>query len=324
MKKRRLGSTGLEVSAIGLGCMGMSETYGSASDNESVKTILTALENGVTMLDTADKYGKGHNEKLISKALKEWNDDIIIATKFGFDSDKGDNIINGRPEYVKKAVEASLKRLDIDYIDLYYYHRLDKSVPIEETVGAMAELVKEGKIGYIGLSEMSSATIKRASKIHPVTAVQSEYSLWSREVESEMLETLKNLGIGFVPYSPLGRGFLSENFSFSDNDVRKFFPRFQKENYKQNKKLIEDMNKISKDLGITTAQLSLAWVLSRDENIVPIPGTKRITYLLENIQAVDIVLTSEIINKLDKIFNIDNIMGERYPDILKGLQDDSI
>lgn len=323
MKKRKLGISGLEVSAVGLGCMGMSKTYGNADDNESIKTILTALENGITMLDTADKYGTGHNEKLISKALKEWNNEVIIATKFGFDPDKGENIINGRPEYVKKAVEASLKRLDVDYIDLYYYHRLDKNVPIEETVGAMTELIKEGKVGHIGLSEMSSSTIKRADKIHPITAVQSEYSLWSREVENDIFDTLKELGIGFVSYSPLGRGFLSEKFDFSDNDVRKFFPRFQGENYEHNKKIIKEMNNIAENLGITTTQLSLAWILSRDENIVPIPGTKRISYLLENIRAIDIVLTSEIINKLDKIFKTGNIMGERLPEVLKYLRDDS-
>lgn len=235
------------------------------------------------MLDTADKYGNGRNEILISKALKEWNDKVIIATKFGFDFEKGDFIINGGPEYVKKAVEASLKRLNRDYIDLYYYHRLDKDVPIEDTAGAMTELVKEGKVHYIGLSEMLSKTIKRAVKIHPITAVQSEYSLWTKDVEKELLVTLNKLGIGFVAYSPLERGFLSEKFEFSDNDIRKFFPRFQGVNYEHNKDLVEKMKNIARNLGITTAQLSLAWVLVKDKNIVPIPGTKRISYLLENI-----------------------------------------
>ena len=324
MKKRILGVNGLEVSAIGLGCMGMSQSYGSAADNESVKTILSALENGITMLATADKYGNGHNEKLISKALKEWSDDVIIATKFGFDFEKGDFIINGRPEYVKKSVEASLKRLGRDYIDLYYYHRLDKEVPIEETVGAMAELVKEGKVHHIGLSEMSSKTIERAAKIHTITAVQSEYSLWTKDVEKELLVTLNKLGIGFVAYSPLGRGFLSEKFEFSDDDARKFFPRFQGENYEHNRNLIEKMNNLAGDLGITTAQLSLAWVLSKDKNIVPIPGTKRISYLLENIRATDIELNEEIISELDKMFNTGSIMGERFPDILLKQLDENV
>ena len=321
MKKRILGTNGLEVSAIGLGCMGMSQAYGISNNEEMrndekyIKTIITALEAGITMLDTADRYGNGHNEELISKALKQWNGDVIVATKFGFDMDKGNNIVNGRPEYVKKAIESSLKRLDRDYVDLYYYHRLDKDVPIEDTVDAMAKLVKEGKIRHIGLSEVSSETIKKASQVHPIAAVQSEYSLWTREVENNIFETLNNLGIGFVSYSPLGRGFLSEKFNFFDNDIRKTYPRFQGENYEHNKNLLEELNNIAIDLRITTAQLSLAWVLSKGENIVPIPGTRRIPYLLENIQAVDIILSEEIINKLNKIFDTNNIMGNRYPDM---------
>lgn len=319
MKRRFLGINGPEVSAIGLGCMGLSEFYGKTDDKESIKTILTALDAGLTMLDTADCYGVGENEELIAEALKEWNGEVFLASKFGIVREPGvyERVINGRPEYVKKAVEASLRRLKVETIDLYYYHRIDKNTPIEETVGAMSDLVREGKIKYIGISEASPETIRRAHGVHPLTAVQSEYSLMSRQVEKSVFPTLRELGIGFVAYSPLSRGLLSDEVNkkviSQEGDSRnQFAPRFQGENFDANQKLVNVLTEIAKNKGVTTAQLSLAWVLSKGEDIVPIPGTKRVKYLLENIQATEIKLTPQEINEIEAAIPPEAVQGERY------------
>ena len=302
MKKRRLGKGGPEISAIGLGCMGMSEFYGPADDESSRRLILEALENGVTMLDTADTYGLGHNESLIADALKGWKGDVFIATKFGIVRKPGEykRSISGRPEYVRQAAEASLKRLKRDWIDLYYVHRIDVTVPIEETVGAMADLVKEGKVRYIGLSEPSAKTIRKAHAVHPLAAVQSEFSLWTRHVEEEILPTLRELGIGFVAYSPLGRGFLTgtlDKKALDQSDFRNLVPRLQGENYEQNLALVKRVQGMAAQKGVAPAQLALAWILGKGEDIVPIPGTRRSRYLQENIEAVGIHLDESEIAK---------------------------
>ncbi len=318
MKKRGLGSNGLEVSVLGLGCMGMSEFYGKTDESESKATILAALENGVNLLDTADTYGSGHNEELIASALEAWNDDVLIATKFGIVRKPGsyERTVNGHPDYVKQAAEASLHRLKRDVIDLYYIHRVDPNVPIEETVGAMAELVQQGKVRYIGISEASVSTIRKAHAVHPLAALQTEYSLWTRHIEKEILPTLKQLGIGLVAYSPLGRGFLTGKLNdieqLEKEDFRRSNPRFQGQNLNDNKRLIYRMAAIAERKKITPAQLALAWVLSRGEDIVAIPGTKRRTYLMENIAEADVSLTKEEIDEIESAVPPDEIKGERY------------
>lgn len=320
MKKRRLGVNGPDVSAIGLGCMGMSEFYGTSDDAQSKKLILEALRSGITMLDTADMYGHGHNEMLIADALKEWSGDVFIATKFGIQRQKGsyERTISGRPEYVRASAEDSLKRLQREVIDLYYIHRVDTSVPIEETVGAMAELVRQGKVRYIGISEASEATIRRAHAVHPLTAVQSEYSLWTRRVEQKTLPVIRGMGIGFVAYSPLGRGFLTGTITdiekLEAGDFRRFTPRFQGDNFNDNRRLVEAVEDIARGKGVTTAQLALAWLLSKHDDIVPIPGTRRKNYLMENIEAVDITLNDEEIKEIESAVPVDAVKGERYPE----------
>jgi aryl-alcohol dehydrogenase-like predicted oxidoreductase len=321
MKNRKLGSQGLIVSELGLGCMGMSEFYGTTDEAESIATLHRALDLGVTFLDTADVYGiDGANEKLIGKTIADRRDRIVLATKFGIERTKEAMIgINGSSEYVHQACDASLQRLGFDYIDLYYLHRVDLRVPIEETVGAMAELVKQGKVRFIGLSEVSAETLRRAHAIHPITALQTEYSLWSRDPEDEVLPAVRELGIGFVPYSPLGRGFLSGTLTSPDqlapDDFRRTSPRFQGENFYKNLELVERVKEIAVEKGVTPGQLALAWLLSQGDDIVPIPGTKRRQYLEENVAAVDITLTQEELDRIDEVAPKNIASGTRYPDM---------
>jgi aryl-alcohol dehydrogenase-like predicted oxidoreductase len=321
MEKRRLGEQGLEVSALGLGCMGMSEFYGQGDEEESIATIHRALELGVDFLDTADMYGPFENERLVGRAIKGRRDEVVLATKFGNQRGEDGSFlgINGSPDYVRRACEASLERLGTDVIDLYYQHRVDKTVPIEETVGAMKELVDQGKVRYLGLSEASPETIRRAHKVHPISALQTEYSLWTRDPEAEILPTLRELGIGFVAYSPLGRGFLSGAIQSPDDlpedDFRRRNPRFQGDNFQKNLELVERVRQIAEEKGATPSQLALAWVLHQGKDIVPIPGTKRRKYLEENVKAAEIELTEDDLRRLDEAMPVGATAGDRYPDM---------
>lgn len=319
MKTRKLGNQGLEVSELGLGCMGMSEFYGSGDEQEAIATIHHALDLGVNFLDTADMYGPFTNEKLVGRAIKDRRDQVILATKFGNvrSAEGGWLGINGKPEYVRQSCDESLQRLGVDVIDLYYQHRVDVTVPIEETVGAMAELVQQGKVRYLGLSEAAPATIRRAQAIHPISALQTEYSLWSRDPEDEILPTLRELGIGFVPYSPLGRGFLTGAIAstddFAPDDFRRGSPRFQGDNFAKNLELVEQVKAIGTEKGITAGQLALAWLLAQGDDIVPIPGTKRRKYLEENIGAATVTLTAEDIHRINAVAPQGVAAGDRYP-----------
>jgi aryl-alcohol dehydrogenase-like predicted oxidoreductase len=329
MKTRSLGRNGPTVSAIGLGCMGMSFAYGGADGDESLATLEHALELGVNFLDTADIYGPYSNEELLGGFLQGRRERVFLATKFGIQLDPSDpqaRGVDGRPEYVARACEASLRRLRTDHIDLYYQHRVDPNVPIEDTVGAMSRLVEQGKVRYLGLSEASADTIRRAHAVHPITAVQSEYSLWSRDPETNgVLETCDALGIGFVPYSPLGRGFLTGAIrspeDFEPDDWRRSNPRFQGENFARNLQLVERIGELAADKGVTPGQLALAWVLAQGEQLVPIPGTKRRKYLQENAAAVDVVLSQDELVRIDAVFPVGAAAGTRYPEPMMRLLD---
>jgi len=316
--KRRLGRNGPEVSAIGLGCMGMSEFYGGGSEQESIATIHHALDRGVTFLDTADMYGVGKNEELVGRAIKDRRDEVFLATKFGnVRGAKGEFLgVRGDPDYVRTSCEASLKRLGVEVIDLYYQHRVDTTVPIEDTVGEMARLKDEGKIRFLGLSEAAPRTIRAAYATCPITAVQTELSLWSRDAEEEVLPTVRDLGIGYVAYSPLGRGFLSGRFKspedFPEGDFRQHHPRFQGENFEKNIEIVHEVEEMAKEKGCTAAQLALAWVLAQGDDIVPIPGTKHVKYLDENIGALDVKLSDDDLKRLDEILPPGAAAGDRY------------
>ena len=321
MEKRTLGSSGIAVSALGLGCMGMSEFYGPADDDESLATLDRALGLGMTFLDTADMYGRGHNETLLGRFLADKRDRVVLATKFGIVRDPNDGYsrrVDNSPAYIRRACEASLSRLGTDRIDLYYAHRLDRAAPIEETVGAMAELVAAGKVRALGLSEVSAATLRRAHAVHPIAALQTEYSLWTRDVETEILPTCRDLGIAFVPYSPLGRGFLTgalkDTDSLSAQDFRRIAPRFQGEAFARNLALINELKAMAEQKQATPAQLALAWLLAQGRDIIPIPGTKRRRYLEENAAAADIPLSGDDLSRLDRALPPGAAVGDRYPE----------
>ena len=320
MDKRTLGQ-GLEVSELGLGCMGMSEFYGTADEGEATRTIDRALELGITFLDTADMYGPFTNERLVGKAIADRRDQVVLATKFGNRRGEDGSFlgISGRPDYVREACDASLERLGVDHIDLYYQHRVDNETPIEETVGAMKELVEAGKVRHLGLSEASPATIRRAHAVHPITALQSEWSLWTRDPEAEIIPTVRELGIGFVAYSPLGRGFLSGQIKSIDDldekDFRRRGPRFQGENFQRNLDLVARVEEIAAERGVTPGQLALAWVLAQGDDVVPIPGTKRVQYVEENAAAADVELSDDDLRRLDEAFPLGAAEGDRYPDM---------
>ncbi len=321
MQQRTLGSQGLKVSAIGLGCMGMSEFYGTSDDAQSIDTIHRALDLGVTFIDTADMYGPFTNEQLVGRAIRDRRDQVVLATKFGNERNpdgswKG---INGRPEYVRQCCDDSLRRLGVEQIDLYYQHRVDAATPIEDTVGAMAELVRVGKVRFLGLSEAAPKTIRRAHAVHPISALQTEYSLWSREPEEEILPTVRELGIGFVAYSPLGRGFLSGQIQSIDDleqsDYRRNNPRFQGENFQKNLDLVLRIREIAAEKGITPSQLALAWLLTRSDDIVPIPGVRKRTHLEENVAAVGVTISPEELTRIDQAAPVGAAAGDRYPDM---------
>lgn len=321
MKQHRLGANTLHVSALGLGCMGMSEFYGHTNIQEALATLHLAIERGMTFFDTADIYGQGHNEEFVGAALKENRQQIILATKFGIvRNGQGEFVgVNSHPDYVRSACEASLKRLGVDVIDLYYQHRVDPTIPIEETVGAMAELVSEGKVRYLGLSEASAHTLRKAQAVHPIAALQTEYSLWSRDPEEEILPTCRELGIGFVAYSPLGRGFLAHQITkpedLDDNDSRRKNPRFRPENFQHNLQLVQAIEELAMNKHCTPAQLALAWVLQQGKDIIPIPGTTKRTHLKDNLDAVDITLSQQDLDQINHIAPLGVAAGDRYPEL---------
>ena len=318
MRQRSLGSEGLTVPELGLGCMGMSEFYGTGDEDESVATIHRAIEVGVTFLDTADMYGPFTNERLVGKAIANRRDEIVLATKFGNErAEDGTRMgVNGRPEYVREACAASLKRLGVDYVDLYYQHRVDPDTPVEETWGAMKELVEAGKVRFLGISEAAPETIRRAHEVHPISALQTEYSLWSRDVEDEVLPTVRELGIGFVAYSPLGRGFLTGQIrrfeDLAEDDYRRSSPRFRGENFEKNLQLVDRVREMADEKDLTPGQIALAWLLHQGEDVVPIPGTKRREYLEENAAAVNVTLTDEDLRRIEEVMPKGVAAGERY------------
>jgi aryl-alcohol dehydrogenase-like predicted oxidoreductase len=323
MDHRTLGRDGLDVSALGLGCMGMSEFYGPADDEQSIKTIHRALSLGITLLDTADMYGVGKNEQLVGTAIADRRDDAVVATKFGIVREEGQpRRVDSSPEYARRACEASLRRLGVDHIDLYYMHRRNPDVPIEETVGGMAELVDEGKVRHLGLSEVSADTLRRACAVHPIAALQSEWSLWTRGLEEEIVPTARELGVGIVAYSPVGRGFLTGAYGsiedLSSDDFRRNNPRFQGDNMQANLQLVARVREVAEDVGCTPVQLALAWLLHQGEDVVPIPGTKRVKYVEENAEAAEISLTADHLAALDEAMPVGVAAGERYPEEAMG------